>query len=92
MTIGLLQKFRGKSSYEDGCTINRRIENDFDVLNDCIHGAIVNSNNCNSVNRLATVGYVRLGTKVIMDKQKETIELQQTVKATELGRRVSNAR
>lgn len=90
MINGLLTRFWSQSDI--GCIVNRSIESDFDILNECIYGTIVDDHNRSSVNRLASVGLVRLGTRVIMNDQDETIKLQQTVKATELGRRVAKAR
>lgn len=74
------------------CVGRRSIDSDFDVLQKCVLGKVIEQGDRQSIQRLASVGYVRMGTTITMDDLSKTIQLQQTAKITDLGSRVLQKR
>lgn len=93
--MALLQKFRDSflsNSDRSACIIPRTLESDFEILKRCVKGLYVDDQIRDAVNRLASVGLVRFGSKVVIDEDNRTIKTFETVKATRLGIEISKTR
>jgi hypothetical protein len=92
MALGHTIKSLLTPSLKDQCNIDGCIDNDYKLLNRYLTGTVVtNKKDICSINRLAGVGQVRLGTTEI-ETEDGMIELYPTAKVTELGRRVLRIR